>query len=55
MNIDFSKKKINRDSPGRPVVNISRSNAGVAGLIPGQGASTPPASQPKNKKAETIL
>ena len=37
------------DFPGGPVVNILTSNAGVAGLIPGQGTKIPHASQPKTQ------
>ena len=37
-----------RDFPG-PVVKTSSSNAGGAGLIPGQGAKIPHASRPKNQ------
>ena len=35
------------DFPGSPVVKTLPSNAGGAGLIPGQGAKIPHASQPK--------
>ena len=38
-----------RDFPGGPVVKISPSNAGGAGLIPGQGAKIPHALRPKNQ------
>ena len=38
-----------RDFPGGPVVNTSPSNAGDAGLIPGQEAKNPHASQPRNQ------
>ena len=43
-----------RDFPGGPVVKTSPSNAGGVGLIPGQGAKTLLASQPKsqNKKQQ---
>ena len=37
------------DFPGGPVVKTSPSNAGGAGLIPGQEAKIPYASQPKNQ------
>ena len=39
-----------RDLPGGHIVRTSPSNAGVVGLIPGQGANTPHASWPKNPK-----
>ena len=39
--------KGNWDFPGGPVVRTSPCNVGGAGLIPGQGAMTPQASQPK--------
>ena len=51
------KKKAPGDFPGSPVVETSPSNAGGAGLIPGQGAKIPHASglkKPKHK-TETIL
>ena len=35
--------------PGSPVVKASPSNAGGAGLIPGQGANIPHASRPENQ------
>ena len=38
-----------RDFPGGPVVKNPPSNAGGAGLIPGQGAKIPHASGPKNQ------
>ena len=38
-----------RDFPGSPVVKILPSNAGGAGLIPGQGAKIPHALWPKNQ------
>ena len=38
-----------RDSPGGPAVETSSSSAGGAGLIPGQGARIPHASQPKTQ------
>ena len=37
------------DLPGGPVVKTLPSNAGGAGLIPGQGAKIPHASGPKNQ------
>ena len=37
------------DFPGGSVVKTSPSNAGGAGLIPGQGAKIPHASGPKNQ------
>ena len=37
------------DFPGSPVVKTSPSNAGGAGLIPGQGTKVPQASRPKNQ------
>ena len=37
-----------RDFPVSPVVKTSPSNAGGAGLIPGQGTKIPQASGPKN-------
>ena len=37
------------DFPGGPVVKTSPSNVGGVGLIPGQGAKIPHASQPKTK------
>ena len=44
------------DFPGSPVVKTSPSNAGGAGLIPGQGAKIPNALWPKTKnKTEAIL
>ena len=45
------------DFPGGPVVKTSPSNAGGAGLIPGQGTKIPHASWPKNQniKTEAIL
>ena len=45
------------DFPGGPVDKTSPSNAGGVGLIPGQGAKLPHASQPKkpNPKTEAIL
>ena len=39
----------NRDFPGGPVVGTSPSNAGGAGLIPGQGTKIPRASRPENQ------
>ena len=45
-----------RDFPGGPVVWTLPSITGDAGLIPGQGAKIPHASQPKPKqKVEPIL
>ena len=41
------------DFPGGPVVKTSPSNAGSAGLIPGQGTKIPRASQTKNQKHKT--
>ena len=38
-----------RDFPGGPVVKTSPSNAGSAGLIPGQGAKILHALRPKNQ------
>ena len=43
------KGRSSRDFPGGPVVKTSPSNAGGAGLIPGQGAKIPHASRPKNQ------
>ena len=43
-------RHVNRDFPGGPVVKTSPSNAGGAGLIPGQEAKIPHASEPKNQK-----
>ena len=40
------------DLLGGPVVKTSPSNAGGAGLIPGQGAGIPHASGPKNQDIE---
>ena len=37
------------DFPGGPVVKTLPSNAGSAGLIPGQGVKIPHASRPKNQ------
>jgi len=37
------------DLPGGPVIKTSPSDAGGAGLIPGQGVKIPHVSQPKNK------
>ena len=43
------KDKNCRDFPGSPVVKTSPSNAGGAGLIPGQGAKIPHVLWPKNQ------
>ena len=40
------------DFPGGPVVGISPSNVGTAGLIPGWGAGIPHASGPKSRNIE---
>ena len=45
----LSEKGEMQDFPRSPVVKISPSNAGVAGLIPGQGTKIPHASQPKTQ------
>ena len=42
-------KRHSGDFPGSPVVRTSPSNAGGAGLIPGQGVKIPHASRPKNQ------
>jgi hypothetical protein len=47
--LNQEEKKVYEDFPGDPVAKTSPSNADRAGLIPGQGAKTPPASSPKNK------
>ena len=44
---------MSRDFPGHPVVKTLPSNAGGAGLIPGQGAKIPHALQPKKTKHQT--
>ena len=44
-----NQKFVSRDSPDGPVVRTLSSNAGGAGLIPGQGAKIPHALPPKNK------
>ena len=44
----LSKRELG-DFPGSPVVKTSPSNAGGAGLNPGQGAKIPHASWPKNQ------
>ena len=40
------------DFPGCPVAKTLPSNAGAVGLIPGQGAEIPHASQPKNQNTK---
>ena len=45
----FVQQLLQREFPGRPVVKTSLSNAGGVGLIPGQRAKTPHASQTKNQ------
>ena len=45
-----AKEKVSGGFPGGPVVKTSPSSAGGAGLIPGQGAKIPHASQPKKTK-----
>ena len=47
------KKLGDRDFPGGPVVKTSPSKAGGTGLIPGQRAKIPHASQPKQPKHKT--
>ena len=53
LEINCKKKKKknckNVDLPGSPVVKTSPSNAGGAGLIPGQGAKITHASWPRNQ------
>ena len=46
--IHLFKSKI-EDFPSGPVVKTSPSNAGCAGLIPGQGAKIPRTLQPENQ------
>ena len=48
INVDFLKYYL-RDFPGGPVVKTLPSNAGCAGLIPGQGAKIPHAWRPRNQ------
>ena len=45
----LNKRHFYRDLPGSTVVNISPSNAGGAGLIPGWGIKMPHDSWPKNQ------
>ena len=47
-------KMILRDFPSGPVVGTSPSNAGGAGLIPGQGAGIPHSSRPKSQNMEQM-
>ena len=55
-NIWKSKNEQNGDFLGGPVVKTSSSNAGGAGLIPGQGAKIPHDSWPENQyKTEAVL
>ena len=42
------------DFPGGPVVKTSSSNSELQGLIPGQGAKLPHASETKKKKKRNI-
>ena len=49
----WSTEDDRRDFPGGPVVKTSPSNAGGAGLIPGQGAKIPHVSPPKHQKHKT--
>ena len=43
------KNFTNWDFPGSPAIKTLPSNAGDVGLIPGQGAKIPQASQPKRR------
>ena len=58
--MDSLKAKLNiclylcQDFPGGLVVKTLPSNAGGAGSIPGQGAKTPPALEPKNQNRSSI-
>ena len=45
-----SKKRSNGTSLALQMLRLCASNAGDAGLIPGQGTKTPHAGQPKEKK-----
>ena len=49
MNIHVNKNPTDGDFPGSPMVKTLPSNAGAAGLIPGQGTKIPHASWPKNQ------
>ena len=48
--LDFPLKALGEDFLGHLVVKTLPSSAGVAGLIPGQGAKISPAFWPKKKK-----
>ena len=57
MNIHVNKNPTDGDFPGSPMVKTLPSNAGAAGLIPGQGTKIPHASWLKKKtkqKTEAI-
>ena len=47
--VQVIQKRLMRDFPGGAVVKTSPYSAGGAGLIPGQGAKIPHASQPKHQ------
>ena len=52
MNIHVNKNPAGDDFPGSPMVKTLPSNAGGAGLIPGQGTKIPHASWSKNQNVK---